>query len=127
MSDVDKFLSHYGVKGMRWGQRRRRSGGKVEVSEDAKRASEIRLKAKTKSVKSLSNQEIREFATRIQLENQFRNATPSNARKVLNTVRDILGVKSTMDQVATFSNSASGQAIRSSLEKRRSNAPASQS
>lgn len=127
MNDIDKFIMHYGVKGMRWGQRRRRKGGSVELSDEARRAGEILKKGKTKSVKSLTNAEIREFTQRLQLEQSFKNATPTPGRKVLNTVKDLLGVKNTMDQVATFSASPSGQAISAGLKKRRGGAPATQS
>lgn len=118
MNDVDEFLEHHGIKGMQWGVRTKRNNMQVNASEDSKRASDIRAKAKTGTVRSLTNDEIRAFTTRAQLENSFANATPSNMKKVMSFVKDILGVKSTMDQVINFENSSSGKAIREGLAKR---------
>lgn len=116
--EIIDFIEHVGVKGMHWGVRR---GGKSKVkpSQDSKQANAVLKKAKTGTIRSLSNNEIRTFTTRLQLETQFRNATPSNFKKVMNTIRSILGMGKTMNEVAAFSNSASGQAVRSGMESRR--------
>lgn len=74
------FLQHYGVKGMKWGVVRERlnSGavGKakklVESSEDHKKAAAVRTKAKIAGVNTLSNKELQEIITRMNLETQFK-------------------------------------------------------
>ena len=76
-------LYHYGVLGMKWGVRRAQNkvikiGAKAKKqgwSDDAKSAAEI----KTKSVKQMSNAELRKINERTRLENEYKNL---NKRKV---------------------------------------------
>lgn len=78
-------LYHYGILGMKWGVRRSeaqlarvgRKARKGNWSEDAKNASEI----KTKSVKQMSNAELRKLNERQQLENQYKQLNPSSIKK----------------------------------------------
>lgn len=91
---VGDVLAHHGVKGMRWGVRRKNIGGPNEVtvsvdkgklktkggeghapSEEAKAAAATKQKAKKSGVHSLSNQEIQEAVTRMNLESNFSQAT----------------------------------------------------
>lgn len=74
------FLSHYGVKGMKWGVRkggvsggRSKSGAvKEAASEDAERVGGLKTRAKTqKTTKMLSNKELQDAIKRMQLEQQF--------------------------------------------------------
>lgn len=84
--DIDRinaYLEHYGILGMKWGVRRSKKqlqasrgvkswetegeSSDTEVSNDRKKASSL----SKKNVKSLSNDEIREYTTRLQLENQL--------------------------------------------------------
>lgn len=92
---VDDFLAHYGVKGMRWGHRKADSGptgvtvtttarGRVKTSggtghAPAKEAVDAAVsvrKAKSSSVKALSNDELRTAIQRMQLEQQFNQLRP---------------------------------------------------
>lgn len=92
---VQNFLSHYGVKGMRWGVRRRRGVGsdgplgvtvKVkkgsgvvettgghhhEVSAEAVRAAAVRQVAKTSSTSALTNKDLQDAVSRMQLEKSY--------------------------------------------------------
>lgn len=123
MITVEDFLEHHGVKGMKWGVRTRSGRNPTKgYSKDAKRAHTIRTKSKTNPahVKSLSNDEISTFLKRVNLEVQFNQATPSVARRGLNAVKNILGYGKTVNEVATFTNSPSGKAIKDGLNKRRS-------
>jgi 2'-5' RNA ligase len=95
-SAVEGVLSHYGVKGMRWGVRRDRSatpvgvktnptkkrtkakiktsGGKnLPAHEDAIKPAIAKQKLKKSGPAALSNQELRELANRMQLEQQVTN------------------------------------------------------
>lgn len=95
----DAFLAHYGVKGMRWGVRRRRgigsegptgvtvkvkpgrgivktSGGHTHpVSDDAVRAAAVRQVAKVSSTHALTNKDLQDAITRMNLEQQFSRLT----------------------------------------------------
>ena len=59
----EKDLFHYGIKGMRWGIVRKR-GKDGRVSSDAAEA----YKLKGKKISELSNQELQQLNTRMQLE-----------------------------------------------------------
>jgi 2'-5' RNA ligase len=71
-------LTHYGVKGMRWGVRRKNvgSGDEKVVSKDAAKAAGARDKAKKEGKQSLSNEEMQALVTRMNLERQLSNLTP---------------------------------------------------
>lgn len=71
MTVVDDFLAHYGVKGMKWGVRRKR-GSNGLVSTEAERASQLLEKVKKEGgVQSLSNKELGDLNKRLQLERQY--------------------------------------------------------
>lgn len=93
MDSVDEVLAHYGVPGMKWGVRKKRSapsgpadvivrtnpGKKVKTAggerhgpaQDAVNAAISRQKARRSSVDSLSNAELRALVQRMQLEQQY--------------------------------------------------------
>ena len=73
--DVEEFLTHFGVKGMHWGSRRNKAS--VPASEDHQRAADVKAKSKLGGKKSLSNKEIQDFLTRMNLEKQFAQTQPS--------------------------------------------------
>lgn len=87
MSDLDEVLTHYGVKGMKWGKRNTApspvvvtptASGKVKVTggknqpphSDAVDAKIAIRKAKKSGLDSLSNQELQRLSTRLNLEKQ---------------------------------------------------------
>lgn len=74
MSDVDNFLAHYGVKGMKWGRRKKR-GSDVTPSKDHRDSRLIR----GKSVREMSNAELKSLNTRLELEQKHRKLNPSKA------------------------------------------------
>lgn len=92
----EAFLQHYGVKGMKWGVIRSlpkvagvastvaKSGATkirskadydefAKTSEDAKRAAQLRAKTKVVGVQTLSNRELQQIITRMNLEVQYKN------------------------------------------------------
>jgi len=82
MSSVESILEHHGVKGMRWGVRRR-SGGGVSTGRFGRKAkpipSEDKLKAEAAKAKigrkgntdALTNQELQTVIARMNLEQQI--------------------------------------------------------
>lgn len=89
--NADEVLAHYGVKGMKWGVRRNRSSSKPAASEDATRASEFAARAKKGGSKTLSNKELQDLVTRMNLEQQYaRLQPPSKKSKAAKFVVDLL-------------------------------------
>lgn len=107
-------IQHYGIKGMKWGVRRDNPGpaytkvdvkngkiGKVSLSEttrqnnnpseDARRAAVTKAIVKTKSTDSLSNKELQDLVTRMNLEQQYsRLSNPQGSNSAQGMVKDIL-------------------------------------
>lgn len=81
----DYELAHYGIKGMKWGIRRKtgsdglveKSSEPKEFSEDAAKAKSSGEKARTKGVQSLSNYELRQLNDRLNLEANYSRLTSS--------------------------------------------------
>lgn len=78
-SDLDDVLEHYGVKGMKWGQRKKRdplnpqSPKQTEPnSEDAQRVTALKVRVKTqKTTRPLTNEELDAAIKRMRLEQDF--------------------------------------------------------
>lgn len=68
--EVEGFLSHYGIKGMKWGVRRPR-GSSGRVSTERKRVDQINLKVKTHGKKSLTNKDLADYNKRLEMESKF--------------------------------------------------------
>jgi hypothetical protein len=87
---VSDFLAHYGVKGMKWGVRRT---AKERASSDSDRSTTLRTRAKRSKVKALSNKELQEAITRMNLEQQFKrlsvNERPAVTRFISSTLLEI--------------------------------------
>ena len=102
MDPVEDFLQHFGIKGMKWGVRRARGsdglvktngGDKLPVSEDAKKFAETNQKlGKGGNTKTLSNKELQDLVTRMNLEQQFStlNAKNKKGNPALKFVADTL-------------------------------------
>ena len=105
----DYELAHYGIKGMKWGIRRKtNSDGLVikgsaperEYSPDASKAKSSGEKARSKGVQSLSNDELRQLNDRLNLETNYARLTSygspeSNA--VNRGAQDYNGVKKAIE------------------------------
>ena len=84
-------ITHYGVKGMKWGVRRTqaqldRSAGRRAQKKDAKRArktsnAQNSKSAKRAEAKTLSNDELRSRINRLQMEKQYSELASSPAVK----------------------------------------------
>lgn len=90
MSDqLEEFLEHFGVKGMKWGVRRNHSS--ESDSEDAKNAAEAAKKVRKHGTRSLTNKELQALVTRMNLEQQFTRLAPeTKSKKAAKFAADIL-------------------------------------
>lgn len=92
-----KGLYHTGVKGMRWGVRRSRSKSASSANKSEDHIKSRRLKKKKPS--EMSNAELKELTTRLQLEKQYKDLSPqkiSAGKKFVNGI-----INQSASQVAT--------------------------
>lgn len=98
-------LYHYGVLGMKWGVRRtpeqlarargKRSSSSESVHEDYKKAHD------NKSIKSMSDAELRSKLNRIQMEQQYSKLNPTSINRGKDIVNKILKTGTTVATVTT--------------------------
>ena len=72
--EVENFLAHYGVKGMKWGVRKDQPY--VPGSADAETATKLKTRAVSEGTRALSNQELQSLVTRMNLEQQYSRLNP---------------------------------------------------
>ena len=114
---IDDVLEHFGVKGMKWGVRKasRHSPG----SEDAQKAVAAQKKIKSGGgTKALSNKELQDLVTRLNLEQQYSNLTTNKQSKLKTgqkAAKDILGIGKTVNEAMSFVNSPAGKLLKEQL------------
>lgn len=150
--NVEQVLQHWGIKGMRWGVRRTEKalaankrdvadlkkhgykkeaeavakvGQKLQAKLDKKKGSEDYQKAqqlKSKGYKNLSDKELKDLTTRMNLERNFRDLKSSDQQRGLDFVKTITAVGTTMAGFYALSQTPLakdiGKAISTSLKKR---------
>jgi len=120
MDDVDTFLEHFGVRGMRWGVRKKAASGDGSVdapargkqrSEDARTAGKNLQRSKKQGVGSLSNQELKSLNERMNLEANYKqlNAKQKNgARKFAEDIALQLAKETTKELAKSAIKSGAG-------------------
>lgn len=102
-SEINDYLAHHGIKGMRWGIRNDRSSSKAaNASEDAKRAAAAKEKIKKTGQASLTNKEMQDLVTRLNLEKQLNTLTTPQKSKFQKNVDEALNnaMKNSLNQAA---------------------------
>jgi hypothetical protein len=75
---VDEFLEHYGIRGMKWGVRRKSSKSSSPEPDDAPehtRARSLHTVAKTRGTRKLTNKDLEDLNKRLNLEQNYSNLT----------------------------------------------------
>lgn len=114
--DIGKtFLEHYGVKGMKWGERRSRR----QLERARKQTEEHRVASELRKKKSsqLTNRELQVVNERLNLEQNYRRLNPTTVQRGHNSVKAILAVGGTGVAAYKMVNSAAGQAAIASARK----------
>lgn len=116
--EIASVLEHFGIKGMHWGVRRNRQ--QIDSSDDHANAAAVKQKVKKGGTKTLSNKELQDLVTRMNLEQQFdrlHSAEPTRLSKGKKAVKGILGLAKTAQEIHSLVNSPLGKEIRKSILK----------
>lgn len=117
---VDNFLSHYGIKGMKWGVRRAGdSSSSSPASADSKLATAAQTKINEGGVRSVSNHELQLLVNRMNLEKQYSQLQIQNKSQMdrgLQTTQKILKVGKTVEDVRRFLDTPSGKILKNTLK-----------
>lgn len=98
MTDVDEFLEHHGVRGMKWGVRRSRgSNGRVTSADH-----NISRDLMKRHVSELANHQIQTVNTRLGLEQNLSRLNPGAVKRGQTAAREILTVVGTATAVAAL-------------------------
>jgi hypothetical protein len=117
-------LTHYGVLGMKWGQRKAqrkaaratRKAEREQWSDDATNAARIR----TKKMKQMSNAELRALNERLQLERQYKDLNQkkkSAGQKFVNDVMVGAAKDTAKSYVSKYMKKGINAAVQKALEK----------
>lgn len=100
MNNTEDFLAHYGVRGMKWGRRMSRSSDNLATG-----------LLRRKPASSLSDAELKQAISRMNLEKQYRDLNPRGLSKANKVVLGIIALGTTVNSVISFKNSPFGQSI----------------
>lgn len=110
------FRADYGVKGMKWGVRKRAvTAGRSSSSPDAKKSGPSKKPARP-SAKSLTNEELSTVIRRLQLEAQYNQLTATKKSPAKQFIQDIL-VNAGKQTVQNYANQYLNAAVGSVLNK----------
>lgn len=84
----DEYLAHYGVLGMKWGVRKDKTKGALRKRKSTPVHDDYKKAHSGKSVKSMSDSELRSVNNRLQMERQYSDLTrkTSKGKKVVNAL-----------------------------------------
>jgi hypothetical protein len=114
--DFEDFIEHFGVKGMKWGVKRNRA--QLDASEDHTVARAAKAKVKQGGTKALSNKELQDIITRMNLEQQFSRLNPSKVKKTGEVIKTVFSVGRTVNDAISFVNSPAGKIVRDGIKSK---------
>lgn len=121
--DLDSAqLTHFGIRGMKWGVRRSRAqlarnhSANLTDSVDAVRARETLTTIRSKgSLSAVSDADLNHLINRLNAEKRFAEANPAGLDKRHSQVKKALAVGGTMNDAIKFVNSPAGKLVFSSV------------
>lgn len=116
---LEDVMQHYGVKGMHWGVRKRRSADSGPTSSDATKAKTHAATVKAHGTKALTNKELQDLVTRMNLEQQFSNlsAKQKQDKSAKAIIKSTLQAGRTINDVIQFVNSPAGKQIKKAFDR----------
>lgn len=111
-SNIEEFIEHHGVKGMKWGVRGNKNRVK-KTSTDFKTTEHLRKK----KAHELSNKQLQKVNARVNLEQNFKKMNPGRVQAGHEQVKLALGLAGTATAIFTLVKSPAGQALISTGKK----------
>lgn len=122
--DVDAFLEHFGVKGMKWGIRKDKLGGSRGSSEsassDAARARATQDMIKKHGTSSVDNKDLQHLVTRMNLERQYNGLVGKDTPRVkkgLGFAKEFIGVGKMAQDAYNLANGPLAKAIGKAIKE----------
>lgn len=105
-------LTHYGVKGMKWGKRKTATSSLPDSNDHT-----VSRELVKKPLRSMSNSEVQTLGKRLQLEKSYKELTAKPSKFAIGhkKVKAALGVAATASSIYAFANSPLGKAIKSQV------------
>lgn len=116
---LEDVLIHFGIKGMKWGQRRSSSSSGHTVSSDAARASTLKSTVKKHGTSALSNEDLQHLVTRLNLERQHGQLNPTEisvGRRITHEVLKI-GGDVARQQASSYASKYTDKGIKKLIER----------
>jgi hypothetical protein len=88
--EIEEFLAHFGVRGMKWGVHRARTSSPHPSSSEAATARQLHVRARSSGTHSLTNAELQTLVQRMNLESQYSNLNQRQVSKGRKIVGDLL-------------------------------------
>lgn len=88
--EIEEFLEHFGVLGMKWGVHRARTSSPHPSSPEAATARQLHARARSGGTHSLTNAELQTLVQRMNLETQYSNLNQRQVNKGKKIVGDLL-------------------------------------
>lgn len=103
---MDNSLTHYGILGMKWGVRRTdaqlaRARGSKSKSSSEEESEDYKKAHSSKSIKSMSDAELRNRLNRLQMEQQYTRLNPGTMSKGKEAANKIMKAGTTVATVTT--------------------------
>ena len=109
----DDYLAHYGVLGMKWGVRKDKAKGGLRKRKSTPVHDDYKKAHSGKSVKSMSDSELRSVNNRLQMERQYNELTrkTSKGKKVVNALIKTAGTIAAAETAYKTYNRIGKQAV----------------
>lgn len=104
-SQVEDFIKHHGVRGMKWGVRRSRT--QVKTSSDFKKTASSRKR----NPAELSNKQLQAVNKRFEMEKKYRDFNPSNFKKGQQFAKEVLTASAIIGGLVGIANTPHGRAF----------------